>query len=185
MLFRSTGFKNICGRIPELQKEGYQYFFGYEESIGCAPGEMVHDKDGIAASLLIAEMAAWYRKRGMTLYEALQNLFQKYGYFAESQVSLIRKGEKGAEEISAIMEKFRNGAPQRFGQKTDYRNGFEDIPASNVLRFTIDESTWFAVRPSGTEPKLKLYFYTRKPNSSEANNTISSLQEDVLKWINK
>ena len=180
-----TGFKNICGRIPELQKEGYQYFFGYEESIGCAPGEMVHDKDGIAATLLIADMAAWYRKRGMTLYEALQNLFQKYGYFAESQVSLIRKGEKGAEEISAIMEKFRNGAPQRFGQKTDYRNGFEDIPASNVLRFTIDESTWFAVRPSGTEPKLKLYFYTRKPNSSEANNTISSLQEDVLKWINK
>ena len=159
-----TGFKNICGRIPEVQKLGYTYFFGYEESIGCAPGEPVRDKDGVCCAMLIAEMAAYYKKKGMTLKDALEQLYKTYGYFSEDQVSLVREGAEGAALIGRIMDAFRNGKPQQFGsfkveKVTDYINGYEDIPASNVLRYDLGGGTWFAMRPSGTEPKIKFYYY--------------------------
>lgn len=175
-----TGFKNICGRIPELKAKGYTYFFGYEESIGCAPGEMVHDKDGIAAAMLISEMAAWYRKKGMTLLDALYSLFDTYGCFAEDQVSFVLKGETGAAKIRRIMSVFRDSAPE---SATDYLYGYEDIPPSNVLKFPREDGTWFAMRPSGTEPKLKLYFYTRKETESEAKARIAELEDSVLAKI--
>lgn len=176
-----TGFKNICGRIPELQAKGYTYFFGYEESIGCAPGEMVHDKDGTAAAMLISEMAAWYRKRGMTLLDALHSLYEQYGYFAEDQVSLVLTGEEGAAKISRIMSTVRDSAPDSV---IDYLHGYEDIPPSNVLKFPLEDGTWFAMRPSGTEPKLKFYFYTRKRSETEADQRIAELRDSVLKKIN-
>lgn len=176
-----TGFKNICGRIPELQSKGYTYFFGYEESIGCAPGEMVHDKDGIAAAMLISEMAAWYRKRGMTLLDALYSLYEQYGYFAEDQVSLVLTGEEGAAKIQRIMSTVRDSAPDSV---IDYLHGYEDIPSSNVLKFPLEDGTWFAMRPSGTEPKLKFYFYTRKNSEAEADHRISELRDTVLQKIN-
>lgn len=175
-----TGFKNICGRIPELQAKGYTYFFGYEESIGCAPGEMVHDKDGIAASLLICEMAAWYRRKGMTLLDALYSLYEKYGYFAEEQVSLVLKGETGAAKISRIMSTVRDSAS---GKAIDYLHGYEDIPPSNVLKFPLEDGTWFAMRPSGTEPKLKFYFYARKDSEAEARKRVEELKTSVLNQI--
>lgn len=161
-----TGFKNICGRIPEMEKEGYTYFFGYEESIGCAPGDAVRDKDGITAGMLIAEMAAWYGKQGKTLARVLDELYRKYGYFAEKQVSLVRKGQSGAQEIAKIMEAFRTGKPKEFGpfsvaETIDYLHGRKDIPPSNVLIFHMTDGSWFAVRPSGTEPKIKFYYYTK------------------------
>lgn len=175
-----TGFKNICGRIPELQSRGYTYFFGYEESIGCAPGEMVHDKDGIAAAMLISEMAAWYRRKGMTLLDALYSLYEQHGYFAEDQVSLVLTGEEGAAKIQRIMSSLRDSAPDNV---IDYLSGYRDIPPSNVLKFPREEGTWYAVRPSGTEPKLKFYFYTRKETEEQARKRIAELKNEVLNAV--
>lgn len=177
-----TGFKNICGRIPELEKEGKEYFFGYEESIGCAPGEAVRDKDGIAAGMLLMEMAAWCRKRGCTLYDYLETLYQTYGYFAEAQVSFILQGEAGKARIGRIMEAFRKQGEALLPdvkQTADYLHGYEDIPVSNVLKFVLEDGSWFAMRPSGTEPKLKFYFYAVSDVREKADARIAELKETV------
>lgn len=185
-----TGFKNICGKIPELEKKGYSYFFAYEESIGSAPGEEVRDKDGITAAMLIAELAANLRKKGSGILKWLDELYKQYGYFAESQYSLVLKGEEGSRKIAYIMEEFRNNAPKKFGEfeveKTvDYISGYEDIPASNVLKFILKDGSWFACRPSGTEPKLKFYFYTKKNDKKDSEDAITGLREAVLNFIGK
>ena len=179
-----TGFKNICGRIPELEDKGYSYFFGYEESIGCAPGEAVRDKDGVCCAMLVAEMAAYYKKKGMSLKDALEELYQKYGYFSEAQVSLVREGAEGAALIRRIMDAFRDGKPQDFGEfhvqkVTDYINGYQDIPASNVLRYDLGDGLWFAMRPSGTEPKIKFYYYAVAGSSEESSGQVKKMQEAV------
>ena len=183
-----TGFKNICGRIPETKAMGYSYFFGYEESIGCAPGEEVRDKDGVCCAMLVSEMAAWYKKKGMTLQQALESLYKKYGYFREDQVSLVREGAAGAAQISRIMDAFRGARPASFGpftvqKTTDYINGYEDIPASNVLRFDLGEGTWFAMRPSGTEPKIKFYYYAVSDNARTAETTVEQMKAAVQERI--
>ena len=165
-VFRTlTGFKNICGKIPESQKLGYTYFFGYEESIGCAPGEQVRDKDGITAGMLLAEMAAWLKKQGKTMSDLLDDLYQKYGYYAEDQVSVVLVGKEGQERIARILDAFRKGKPDHFGnfavqETTDYLHGAGDIPPQNALKFVMTDGSWFAMRPSGTEPKIKFYYYT-------------------------
>ena len=183
-----TGFKNICGVIPRMEKEGFQYLFAYEESIGCAPGERVRDKDGICAGMLMMEMAAFYKKKNMTLADALEALYRKYGYFAERQVSLIREGQSGAEEISGIMQKARAEKPGLFGkfqvaEIIDYLHGWQDIPPSDVLKFRMTNGDWFAMRPSGTEPKLKFYFYTKADRRQEAEKRVDSLQQEVLRVV--
>ncbi len=183
-----TGFKNICGRIPQIEKEGYSYFFGYEESIGCAPGEQVRDKDGICAGMLIAEMAAWYRKQGQTLSDALEQLYQKYGYFAEDQVSIVLKGQEGAARIGRIMDAFREGKPQRFGrfqvaETIDYLHGYQDIPASNVLRYSMTDGSWFALRPSGTEPKIKFYYYAVDSDPAVSAQAVRDMVQAVSEMI--
>ncbi len=159
-----TGFKNICGKIHDIEKEGFRYFFGYEESIGCAPSAEVRDKDGVCSTMLIAEMTAYYRKRGMTLEEVLEALYREYGYFYEEDVSLVREGEEGIAQIAGIMEAFRQEKLQTFGalqvrEIIDYLEGHRDVPVSNAMRFDFGDGTWFALRPSGTEPKLKFYYY--------------------------
>ena len=179
-----TGFKNICGRIPQIEADGYEYFFGYEESIGCAPGEAVRDKDGVCCAMLVAEMAAYYKKKGMTLRDALEELYSRYGYFSEAQVSLVREGAEGAALIGRIMDAFRNGKPQEFGpfhvkKVTDYINGYEDIPASNVLRYDLDDGVWFAMRPSGTEPKIKFYYYAVADKQEESSKAVEEMKEAV------
>ena len=156
-----TGFKNICGKIPEIQKEGYTYFFGYEESIGCAPGEQVRDKDGICAGMLISEMAAYYRKRGMSMGQALDALYRKYGYFADGAASIVLTGKAGQERIGRMMIRLRALKDERMIGGTgidhviDYLHGYADIPPQNCLRFYMTDGSWFAARPSGTEPKIK------------------------------
>lgn len=176
-----TGFKNICGRIPELEEKGYRYFFGYEESIGCAPGEAVRDKDGITAGMLLAEMAAFYKRKGLTLAEVVEALYQQYGYFAEKQISLIREGPAGQREILEKMAYFRDRASEKtlnglaVAGCTDYREGYGDIPPADVLKFVLEDGSWFAVRPSGTEPKLKFYFYTRKSSRGEAEARLTEM----------
>ncbi len=185
-----TGFKNICGRIPELEDRGYTYFFGYEESIGCAPGEEVRDKDGISAAMLVMEMAAWYRKKGLSLWEALAALYEKYGYFAEDQVSLVLKGKEGQETIGRIMENFRDGKPASFGDFTvketvDYLGGYEDIPPQNALKYVMEDGSWFAMRPSGTEPKIKFYYYSKGSSGEEAGAKIKKLTDAVQELAKK
>ena len=186
-----TGFKNICGVIPKAEEMGYQYFFGYEESIGSAPGEEVRDKDGICAAMLIMELAAWCRKNGMTLGEYLQSLYRKFGFYAEDQVSFVLQGIPGAERIKRIMEAFRNGKPQSFGrfivrECIDYLKGYEGIPASNVLIYHMTDGNWFAMRPSGTEPKIKFYYYAKSmDNEKEAKDAVKDMKEAVGEKVEK
>lgn len=179
-----TGFKNICGKIHDVYDKGYSYFFGYEESIGCAPGEAVRDKDGVCCAMLVAEMTAWYRKRGMSLTDGLEQLYQKYGYYSEDQVSLVREGAEGAALISRIMDAFRDGKPEAFGpfkveRMIDYIHGYQDIPASNVLRFDLGDNTWFAMRPSGTEPKIKFYYYAVADNRQTSSGRVEAMKAAV------
>ena len=186
-----TGFKNICSVIPKAEEMGYEYFFGYEESIGSAPGEEVRDKDGICAAMLIMELAAWCRKNGMTLGEYLQSLYRKFGFYAEDQVSFVLQGIPGAERIKRIMEAFRNGKPQSFGRFTvkkciDYLKGYEGIPASNVLIYHMTDGNWFAMRPSGTEPKIKFYYYAKSmDNEKEAKDAVKDMKEAVGEMVEK
>ena len=188
-----TGFKNICGVIPKAEALGYSYFFGYEESIGCAPGEAVRDKDGVCAAMLVMEMAAYYRKKGMSLGDYLNALYEKYGYFAEDQVSFVLKGQEGAAKIAAIMEEVRNNTPEAFGalkvkRTVDYINGQnigseEEVPASNVLIFYMEDGSWFAMRPSGTEPKIKFYYYAKADSGEKAQESVRILKESVEKAL--
>ena len=179
-----TGFKNICGRIPEIKADGYEYFFGYEESIGCAPGEEVRDKDGISAGMLVSELAAYYRKNGMSVLEALDRLYQEYGYFAEDQVSVVLQGKAGQERIGRIMDAFRKGNPRSFGTFTvaetvDYIRGYRDIPAQNALKFVMTDGSWFAMRPSGTEPKIKFYYYAVDSDKAVSHQRVKDMVSAV------
>ena len=199
-----TGFKNICGKIPELRAAGYEYFFGYEESIGCAPGEEVRDKDGISAGMLIAEMTACYRKKDMSLAEVLDALYRKYGYFAEGQISIVLEGQQGAQQILRIMKNFREGSPAEFGmfrvkQVIDYIDGYDGgrldgekvcadidfIPPQNAMKFIMTDGSWFAIRPSGTEPKIKFYYYTRADSEAEAYGLLEKLEAAVQAFAEK
>ena len=200
-----TGFKNICGRIPDLEAEGYRIFFAYEESIGCAVDPEVRDKDGISAALLAAEMAAFYKKKGLTLAEALEETYEKYGWFKEESVNLILTGTEGLAKIRQIMAYFRGkyaaGGTVTRGKNTceeessgnrlsdwidrviDYKDGYEDIPASDVLRFYLTDGSWFAMRPSGTEPKLKFYYYTVDRDEAKAAARVKEIRAVVDKEI--
>ena len=190
-----TGFKNICGRIPEMEKEGYTCFFAYEESIGCAPSPEVRDKDGICAGMLIAEMAGFYRKKGKSLLDALEDIYREFGYYGEVHVSLVLTGIPGKERIARIMDRFRavyvgrdgkgeNGLFAHGLEKTiDFIDGYEDIPASNVLKFVFGDGSWLAMRPSGTEPKLKFYFYSVQPDKKEAAERAKELHDAVMEEV--
>lgn len=184
-----TGFKNICGRIPSLQKEGYTCLFGYEESVGYAASPMIRDKDGISAGMLVAEAAAYYRRQGKTLWNVLQELYQKYGFYAEDEPNLILEGIAGSQRIGRMMTYVREHLPQEAaGAKVvkiiDYKEGYEDIPPSDVLRFFLDNDSWFAIRPSGTEPKIKFYFYTKQNSREEALTVNRKIREEVMAMIN-
>ena len=185
-----TGFKNICGVIPKAEELGYTYFFGYEESIGCAPGEEVRDKDGICAAMLVMELAAWARKNGSSIREYLESLYRKFGYYVEAQESFVLKGVAGAERIGRIMDVFRNKKPSVFGRFkvdkcTDYIRGHEGIPASNVLIYRMTDGSWFAMRPSGTEPKIKFYYYAKSMDREEAQSAVADMKEAVEGMVEK
>ena len=183
-----TGFKNICGRIPFLQENGYTYLFGYEESVGYAASPIIRDKDGISAGMLVTEAAAYYRKQGKTLYNVLMELYEKYGYYAEDEPNLVLEGIPGAQRIKRMMSHVRENLPTEVaGYKVekviDYINGYEDIPASNVLRFYLDNNSWFAIRPSGTEPKIKFYFYTDQDSREKALAVNKKIKDAVMDMV--
>nr|MCR5156705.1 phospho-sugar mutase [Butyrivibrio sp.] len=168
-----TGFKNICGKIPYLHENGYQYLFGYEESVGYAVCEDIRDKDGISAGMLVAEAAAYYRKQGKTLWDVLNEIYAKYGAFAEDEPNIVLEGIPGAQRIQRMMKFYRENLPTEVaGAKVekviDYINGYEDIPPQNAIRMFLDNGSWFAIRPSGTEPKIKFYFYSNQQSREDA-----------------
>ncbi|SOC01204.1 phospho-sugar mutase [Pseudobutyrivibrio ruminis] len=184
-----TGFKNICGKIPYLHENGYKYLFGYEESVGYAICEDIRDKDGISAGMMVAEAAAYYRKQGKTLWDVLQEIYAKYGYFAEDEPNIILEGIPGAQRIQRMMKWFRENLPTEVaGSKVekviDYINGYEDIPPQNAIRLFLDNGSWFAIRPSGTEPKIKFYFYSNQDSRENALKVNGQIKDEIFALIN-
>ncbi|ABS34122.1 phosphoglucomutase [Clostridium botulinum] len=195
-----TGFKNICGKIPNLKEEGKEFIFGYEESIGYVTGTFVRDKDGVSSSMLLCEAAAYYKTKGKTLIDVLNEIYEKHGYYREKQISLILEGIEGKKRIDRMMESYRKSFPKEIaGAKLltyiDYQDRIEydiikndrkpcKIPRSNVLRFFLDDGSWYAVRPSGTEPKIKLYVYTKGKSIKAAEEKIKAIEKEVLDKLN-
>lgn len=194
-----TGFKFIAEKIQEFEETGnHTYMFGFEESFGYLIKPFVRDKDAIQAVLMVAEIAAYYRSRGLTLADGIDEIFKEYGYFAEKTISVTLSGKDGAEEIKAIMAKFRKHAPDQFN-KTDIAL-FEDFaeqkavsldgtrtelttPPSDVLKYTLTDDSWFAVRPSGTEPKIKFYIATVGETLEEANQKVANIEKEINDFV--
>ncbi|HFR4576249.1 TPA: phospho-sugar mutase [Streptococcus suis] len=194
-----TGFKFIAEKIQEFEeKHNHTYMFGFEESFGYLIKPFVRDKDAIQAVLMVAEIAAYYRSRGMTLADGIDEIFKEYGYFAEKTISVTLSGKDGAEQIKAIMAKFRDNAPEQFNS-TDIAL-FEDFalqkavaldgtttelttPPSDVLKYTLTDDSWFAVRPSGTEPKIKFYIATVGETLAEAEEKIANIEKEITEFV--
>lgn len=184
-----TGFKNISGKVPYLHDHGLKYLFGYEESVGYAACEDIRDKDGISAGMLVAEAAAYYRKQCKTLFDVLGQIFEKYGYFAEDEPNIVLEGIEGGKRIERMMKYFRENIPSevagiKVSKVIDYINGYEDIPKQNALRLFLENDSWFAIRPSGTEPKIKFYFYSKQNCAEEAAKVNGQIKEEILNLIN-
>lgn len=192
-----TGFKNICGKANELEKDGqHKFVFGYEESIGYVTGDFVKDKDGVISSMMLCEAAAYYKSQNKSLIDVLEEIYKEFGYYSEKQISLVLEGIEGSRRISRMMETYRKEYPTeisglKLAQYADYKFGKEvnlitgqeeksDIPASNVLKFTLDDSSWYAVRPSGTEPKIKLYIYSKAGTPEASLEKIEAIRKVVL-----
>ncbi len=195
-----TGFKFIAEKIQEFEETGnHTYMFGFEESFGYLIKPFVRDKDAIQAVLMVAEIAAYYRSRGLTLADGIDEIFQEYGYFAEKTISVTLSGKDGAEQIKAIMAKFRDNAPAQFNG-TDIAL-FEDFalqkavaaqdgttialttPPSDVLKYTLTDDSWFAVRPSGTEPKIKFYIATVGETLAIAEEKIANIEAEINAFV--
>lgn len=196
-----TGFKYIGEKIKEFEQTGdYQYVFGFEESYGCLSGTYARDKDAVVASLLICEMAAYYKSRGMSLYDGLMELYDTYGVYKEIIHSITLKGIEGIENMKKIMDTLRKDAPSEIAgvKVTETRDYLEDkivdvatgkvsptnLPKSNVLYFTLADDAWFCVRPSGTEPKIKIYFGTKADTVENAEKKIATAQDGIMKVVN-
>ncbi|MEG3342942.1 phospho-sugar mutase [Streptococcus suis] len=194
-----TGFKFIAEKIQEFEeKHNYTYMFGFEESFGYLIKPFVRDKDAIQAVLIVAEIAAYYRSRGMTLADGIDEIFKEYGYFAEKTISVTLSGKDGAEQIKAIMAKFRDNSPAQFNAtdiavfedfalqtKTDKDGNVEKLttPPSDVLKYTLADDSWFAVRPSGTEPKIKFYIATVGETLAEAEEKIANIEKEINEFV--
>lgn len=196
-----TGFKNICSWASIWEETKAQTFvFGYEESIGFLAGDFVRDKDAVNAAMFLAEAAAYYRTKGKTLLDILDEIFQKHGTYRERQVALVLEGIEGAERIKRMMKSYRAKYPKVVGgisllAATDYavqertvmqtgKTESIDIPPTNGLKFEMEGESWYALRPSGTEPKIKLYLYSRAENAREAEAKLDRLEEGVLAELN-
>ena len=182
-----TGFKFIGEKIKEYEKDlSHTFLFGFEESYGYLSGTHARDKDGVNACLLIAEMAAYYNDKGMTLYDAMENLYEKYGYFKEQVISVSFEGLEGMEKIKNIMISLRNDTPKTLGgfpvtKVIDYKEGVEGLPSADVLRFELSDDTTLFIRPSGTEPKIKGYIMVKTPTNSESEEKLKLYKEELNK----
>ena len=194
-----TGFKFIAEQIKNFKADGsHTFMFGFEESYGYLIRPFVRDKDAIQSLVMLAEVAAFYKKQGMNLYDGLQELFKKYGYFAEKTIALTFDGVEGAKEIEDLMTKFREESPKEFaGYKVVALEDFEKstktnadgtveeikIPKSNVLKYLLEDGTWIAVRPSGTEPKIKFYIGTQADSQDEAFAKRQQFEDTVMAFV--
>lgn len=193
-----TGFKFIAEKIQEFEeKHNYTYMFGFEESFGYLIKPFVRDKDAIQAVLIVAEIAAYYRSRSLTLADGIEEIYKEYGYFAEKTISVTLSGVDGAAEIKKIMDKFRDNAPAQFNttdivktedflaQTATSANGVEKLttPPSNVLKYTLADDSWIAVRPSGTEPKIKFYIATVGTDLADAEAKIANIEKEINDFV--
>ncbi|MBZ9635324.1 phospho-sugar mutase [Clostridium sp. FP1] len=197
-----TGFKYIGEKIKEFELKGKKEFiFGFEESFGYLAGNFVRDKDAVIAAMLICEMTLYYKNKGKSLYDALMDIYNEHGYYEESLVSIELKGKDGAEKISNILEHLRSSMKENLGEnkivkKMDYRSGLEvdlivhsqkiiELPKSNVLKFVLEDGSWFVARPSGTEPKMKIYLSVKGNSLENTAEKIIRLKENVMSIVNE
>ena len=195
-----TGFKYIGEQIKIFeQTNSNTYLFGFEESYGCLIGTHARDKDGIAAVMALCEAAAYYKEKGLTLWDQMVNIYEKYGYYKEDLLSLTLEGASGARKIKEMMDNLRNNVPSKIGEYKvekfrDYKTAKiidmetkeeveTGLPVSNVLYFDLENDSWVCVRPSGTEPKIKFYVGVKGNNMSDAENKVKKLKEDLKELI--
>lgn len=178
-----TGFKNIAAPANEYDKTGEKTFiFGFEESIGFNYGTFVRDKDAVSSAMILAEMAGFYKKKGKNLLDVLNELYEKYGYHRENLISITLEGLDGKALIDRIMENFRHDPLEEIGDMklvkvVDYENDETGLPKSNVLKYYYDDKSWFALRPSGTEPKIKLYIYSVGKTLEEGDEKLKRIEK--------
>ncbi len=183
-----TGFKYIGDRINCYERTGDgEFLIGYEESYGYLVGTHTRDKDAVVSSLLICQMAAYYKNRGMSLVHALNDIYGEYGYFLDALDSFVLKGKDGSEKIGALMVRFRNEGRSLFDgvkEVIDYKNGVDNLPKENVLKFVFDDGSWLAVRPSGTEPKIKVYYSIVDADKNNAKLRLDKIRKIIASIIN-
>ncbi|MDO4719522.1 MAG: phospho-sugar mutase [Peptostreptococcaceae bacterium] len=192
-----TGFKNICALPNEWDTSGeYSFVFGYEESIGYVTGTFVRDKDAVSSSLLLAEAAAYYKAKGKTLVDILSELFEKYGYYQEKTISLVLEGVEGQQKIKRMMEEYRKIYPLSIGDSqmttaidyakqisVDVRTKAESpisIEKTDAVQFLFEDGCFYALRPSGTEPKIKIYVYSKADSLQKAQDKLQEIEKTVL-----
>lgn len=178
-----TGFKYIGDKINKYEESGDKEFvIGYEESYGYLVGTHARDKDAVVSSMLICQMAAWYKNRGKTLIDGLEDIYRQYGYFLDRLDSFVLKGKDGAERITQLMVYFRENGKNMFDSLksiVDYSLGVGDLPKENVLRFVFLDGSWLAVRPSGTEPKIKVYYSIQDPSREKAQQRFDEIKAKI------
>lgn len=183
-----TGFKYIGDKINKFETSGEQEFvIGYEESYGYLVGTHARDKDGVVSSMLVCEMAAWYKNQGKTLVDGLNEIYDKYGYYLDFLDSFVLKGKDGAEKIQNLMVEFRNKGKELLPdikEIVDFKDGIRDLPKENVLKYIFNDGSWMAVRPSGTEPKIKVYYSIVDPDKSKAKARLENIRQTISSIIN-
>lgn len=194
-----TGFKFIAEKIQEFEeKHNHTYMMGFEESFGYLIKPFVRDKDAIQAVLVVAELAAYYRSRGLTLADGIEEIYKEYGYYAEKTISVTLSGVDGAEQIKAIMAKFRNNAPKEWNATEitvveDFKAQISTAadgtvtalttPPSDVLKYTLADGSWIAVRPSGTEPKIKFYIAVVGESNEDSQSKIANIEAEINAFV--
>ena len=195
-----TGFKNIGKVMREAEEtKSNTYVFGYEESYGCLIGDYARDKDGIAAVMALCEAACYYKEQGKTLWDAMQEIYEKYGYYKEAQVSIVLEGADGAKKIQEMMTNMRSNLVEKIGDykvltfkdiKEDIVKNMETgeitktgLPTSNVLYYALEDDAWCCVRPSGTEPKIKLYMGVKGTSNEDAEQKLEELKQSMVEIV--
>ncbi len=195
-----TGFKFIGEQIKLFEQQGtYEYEFGFEESYGCLVGTHARDKDAIVAVMALCEAAAYYKSKGITLWDQMINIFDKYGYYKEGQVAITMKGAEGATKIAQMMDDLRNNTPKKFGawdvlEARDYKKDecvvmatgekhSTGLPSSNVLYYDLSDNAWCCARPSGTEPKIKFYVGVKGSSLEDAESKLNALRDAVMEVV--
>ena len=184
-----TGFKYIGELITNLEAEGRadDFIMGFEESYGYLAGTHARDKDAVVSSMLICEMAAWYKNQGKTLIDGLNEIYSRFGYYLDALDSFVLKGKEGSEKIAALMTDFRERGSDLFSdikELIDYKDGVADLPRENVLKYIFDDGSWMAVRPSGTEPKIKVYYSICGADRAAAERKLEALRKTMNELIN-